>query len=53
MKENSQFGKPDSNRIIARASQSLFRANMKVARSLFGALSTVARSRLKGTYARV
>ena len=47
MKENSQFGKRDSNRIIARASQSLFRANMKVARSLFGALSTVARSRLK------
>jgi hypothetical protein len=47
MKENSVFGKRDSNRIIARASQSLFRANMKVARSLFGVLSTVARSRLK------
>jgi hypothetical protein len=47
MKENSQFGNRDSNRIIPRGSRSLFRVNMKVARSLWGVLSPVARRRLK------
>ena len=46
MKENSQLGKHNLKRIIG-PSQRSFRENMKVALSLWGALSIVARWRLK------
>ena len=46
MKENSLFGKRNPNRMNIRLPEALIRSNMKVARSLWGVLSIVARRRL-------